>query len=234
MTDAQVLRAIAPEERAAAGGYALFDLDRTVLAGSSLARLARVLLRAGGLSTTAAARAFAQELVFARWGASDSTVERLQRRLLALAAGREYDHLRELATEAALDAAAAAFPAARWLLEHHAGAGTATVIVSASPHELVATVAAALGAAAGVGTKVEVADGRLTGRISGVLCYGPGKLTRIAEEVPGIDWRHAVAYSDSVSDLPLLTACATAVAANPDRRLRAVARQRGWPVVTFR
>ena len=90
-----------------------------------------------------------------------------------------------------------------------------------------------MGADAGVGTRVEVADGRLTGRIDGVLYYGPGKIHRVEEELPALDWRHAVAHSDSVSDLPLLTACAAAVAANPDRRLRAVARQQHWPVVRF-
>jgi HAD superfamily hydrolase (TIGR01490 family) len=229
--NAEVVQTLGSMTTLGEGGWAFFDLDRTVVAGSSLARFGRVLFRSGELSTGTAAWAMARELVFARWGASDSTVERLQRRLLALAAGRDHERLRSLASEAAIEASAGAFASARWLLDQHAGAGVTTVIVSASPHDLVAMIASVLGADAGVGTKVEVVDGVLTGRLAGPLCYGAGKLDRLIEELPGIDWRAAVAYSDSASDLPLLTACATAVAANPDRRLRAVARAQGWPVV---
>jgi HAD superfamily hydrolase (TIGR01490 family) len=229
--NAEVLRTLGNLEVVGEGGWALFDLDRTLVAGSSLARFGRVLFRSGELSTGTAAWAMAREVAFARWGASDSTVERLQRHLLTLAAGRDHERLRDLASEAAIETSMGAFSAARWLLDRHAGAGMTTVIVSASPHDLVAMIAAVLGADAGVGTRVEVADGVLTGRLAGPLCYGAGKLVRLEEELPAIDWRTAVAYSDSASDLPLLTASATAVAANPDRRLRAVARARGWPVV---
>jgi HAD superfamily hydrolase (TIGR01490 family) len=231
VSNAELLQTLASLAPLGEGGWAFFDLDRTVVAGSSLARFGRVLFRSGELSTGTAAWAMARELVFARWGASDSTVERLQRRFLTLAAGRDHERLRDLASEAAIEASAGAFSAARWLLHQHAGAGMTTVIVSASPHDLVAMIASVLGADVGVGTKVEVARGVLTGRLAGPLCYGAGKLVRLEQELPGIDWATAVAYSDSASDLPLLTACATAVAANPDRRLRAVARARNWPVV---
>src|SRR5262245_23955112 len=104
--NAEVLQTLGNMPALGEGGWAFFDLDRTVVAGSSLARFGRVLFRSGELSTGTAAWAMAREVVFARWGASDSTVERMQRRLLALAAGRDHDRLRGLASEAAIEASA--------------------------------------------------------------------------------------------------------------------------------
>ena len=220
-----------PDHPARGRSVALFDLDRTLIHGSSLSVLGRTMVRHGQVRSGTVAREFIREISFARHGAHDHTVERLQRRLLALAAGRSYRELAVLATEAAADVVERVYPAARWLVRRHRESGDLTVIVSASPHELVAAVAAAVGADAGVGTRSEVIDGTLTGRLAGVFCYGAGKLVQLRAELGELDLSSSTAYSDSVSDLPMLHACATAVAANPDRRLLAVARREGWPVV---
>jgi phosphoserine phosphatase len=90
-----------------------------------------------------------------------------------------------------------------------------------------------VGAALGIGTRPEVVDGRLTGRIEGTFCYREGKLARIAEELGGVPFELSAAYADSGSDLPLLRTCSRAVAVNPDRSLLRAAREAAWPILRF-
>lgn len=225
----------APRHQRAAdeGAIAFFDLDRTILPGSSLVYLAQTLVRSGELDRATLARGLLRNLAFSRRGAGDAAVARLRVGLLALAAGRPYDVMVEASASAATSVALHAFPAARCLVDQHRRAGDAVVMVSASPQELVAAVAVAIGADLGVGTRVEVSQGRLTGRVDGVFCYGEGKLARIREELGTVDLGKATAYADSMSDLPLLQSCGNPVATNPDRGLFRAARAAGWPVLRF-
>jgi phosphoserine phosphatase len=104
-------------------------------------------------------------------------------------------------------------------------------VLSASPQELVEAVTSELGALRAVGTRIEVVDGVLTGRLDGPFCYGVGKLEALEREVGRVDLSCAAAYADSGSDIPLLDRCRTAVAINPDRELRRWARREGWPIL---
>jgi phosphoserine phosphatase len=73
---------------------------------------------------------------------------------------------------------------------------------------------------------------RFTGRIIEPLCYGLGKIERskkIAER-EGFSLEDATFYSDSITDLPLLEVVKAPIIVNPDRRLRKIAQQRGWPI----
>lgn len=214
-------------------GVALFDLDRTIVPGSSLVHLGRALARRGLIRRTSLARGLARNAVFTRRGAGDGSASRLRDVLLALAAGLQQATMLDVVGEISADLTAAAFPAARWLVDEHLRRGDFCVIVSASPQELVDGVATALGVHRAVGTMAEVVDGRYTGRLLGPFCYGPGKLTRLRAEVGPVGGRRAAAYADSMSDLPLLRACARPVAVNPDRRLGKIAKASGWPVVRF-
>jgi HAD superfamily hydrolase (TIGR01490 family) len=126
-------------------------------------------------------------------------------------------------------------PESRNLLSLHHEHGRDTWIVSASPEELVAPLADSLGMTGAIGTRGEVVDGRYTGQLDGPFVYGPGKaeaISRLAAE-RGYDLERCYAYSDSVSDLPMLELVGHPVAVNPDSRLDAVAHDRGWPVVIF-
>ena len=105
------------------------------------------------------------------------------------------------------------------------------MVVSASPQELVDVAVRALGAHRGVGTRLEIVDGRFTGRLEGAFCHGRGKLARLWSDLGTADLGDASAYSDSASDLPLLSAAGRPVAVNPDRRLRRAAQVAGWPVL---
>jgi len=117
----------------------------------------------------------------------------------------------------------------------HNEAGRDTWIVSASPQGIVEPLAASLGMTGAIGTEGEVLDGRFTGRLDGPFIYGPGKAQAIEKLASdrGYDLDLSYAYSDSISDLPMMEVVGHPVAVNPDSELAAVAHDRGWPIVIF-
>ncbi|MEO7131204.1 MAG: HAD-IB family hydrolase, partial [Dermatophilaceae bacterium] len=120
------------------------------------------------------------------------------------------------------------------LLAAHLAAAEHRLVVSASPIELVGPIATALGLEGAVATRSELDDeGRYTGRLAGEFCYGPGKVIEIEKIAAerGYDLAASTAYSDSISDLPMMERVGTAVAVNPDRELRALALERGWRII---
>ena len=119
------------------------------------------------------------------------------------------------------------------IAEHHA-AGRDVVIVSASGSELVEPIAAVLGADHAIATRMEVSDGRYTGQID-FYAYGENKAQAITELAArhGYDLEESYAYSDSITDAPMLAVVGHGFAVNPDRTLRRLAAERGWGVLTF-
>jgi phosphoserine phosphatase len=118
----------------------------------------------------------------------------------------------------------------------HQDAGRPTFIVSAAGNDVVETLASVLGMEGGIGTRYEVgADGKFTGRLDGPFVYGPGKVTAMEEFATehDIDLVASYAYSDSLSDLPMLRAIGNPVAVNPDPPLAAIAREEGWQTLRF-
>jgi phosphoserine phosphatase len=88
----------------------------------------------------------------------------------------------------------------------------------------------------GIGTRYEVdAEGNFTGRFEGPFVYGPGKVEAMEAfaERHEIDLAASYAYSDSLSDLPMLRAVGNPVAVNPDPPLAAIAKEEGWQTLRF-
>jgi HAD superfamily hydrolase (TIGR01490 family) len=215
-------------------GMAIFDLDRTLVPGASLVHLGRELVRRRVVSSVTVARYAVSQARFRQRGLPDDDVTRIRDALLGLIAGRDARPLTDAAEAVGRRIADQVPSGARWLLERHIAAGDFCAVVSASPHELVEAVVVALGAHRAVGTRLEVVDGRCTGRLDGPFCYGAGKLTCLERELGRWDLDGATAYADSTSDLPLLERCGSAVAVNPDAGLRAASEARGWPVIHCR
>jgi phosphoserine phosphatase len=93
-----------------------------------------------------------------------------------------------------------------------------------------------LGMDGGIGTRYEVDDdGAFTGRFEGPFVYGPGKVEAMEEFAAGhdIELADSYAYSDSISDLPMLEAVGHPVVVNPDPALAEVARREGWQTMRF-
>lgn len=131
------------------------------------------------------------------------------------------------------------FPGALRQIEQHKAAGDRLVLATASMDIYVEVLAARLGFDMNVATQTEVGEaGRLTGRIIGENCYGAPKLDMVLAALPDVaaarDGFHVVAYSDHVSDAPLMGWANEAVAVNPSSGLRALAKKSGWEVVDWR
>lgn len=121
------------------------------------------------------------------------------------------------------------------LIRDHRDQGHRVVIISNAPAFFVAPVARALQVEDCISTRVEIKDGRFTGKIIKPLCYGKGKrdyaIAWAAEQ--GIDLNQAYFYTDSRFDLALLRIVGHPVATNPDLRLRLMAKRNGWPIMGF-
>lgn len=211
----------------------LFDLDRTLIPGSSLVVLARELRGRRLLPQRTIVSASLRHAMFTRRGARDHTVVHLKDAALMAVAGMAVDDLDDVALTVAREVIRRVYPGARQLVRDHVNAGDFCVLLSASPQEVVQRVARRLDMQRAIGTQVATADGYLLSELVGDFCYGPGKLSRLTEELGDVDLSRAIAYSDSASDELLMARCGKAVAVCPDRRMRAIAQQRGWPVLRF-
>jgi HAD superfamily hydrolase (TIGR01490 family) len=214
---------------------AFFDLDRTLIAGSSAFAFAAAARRAGLLGTRQLARDALSAVAFKLRGASDDKTEAVRDRILGAVSGMRQDDLVALNAEVLPRLLDKIRPEARRLLDLHRHAGRATFIVSASPVEIVEPLAATLGMTGGIGTRSVVVGGVYTGELDGPFCYGVGKVEAIEQVArwEGFDLEQCYAYSDSASDLPMLEAVGHPVAVNPDGVLTRHAMRRGWPIVHF-
>jgi phosphoserine phosphatase len=120
------------------------------------------------------------------------------------------------------------------LIEEHRAAGREIVIVSSSGAEMVAPIGEMLGVDRVVATRMVTLDGRYTGGIE-FYAYGENKAQAMRELAAAGDYDLAdcYAYSDSITDLPMLSAVGHPTAVNPDRGLRKAALEHGWPVLQF-
>ena len=217
---------------------AFFDLDRTLISGSSAFTFGIAAWRKDMVPTRQFARDAAGAIAFKLRGdhGDNETVAKVRERILRAVQGTRQQDMIALNEKIVPKLLAKVRPEAKKLLESHHLRGHATYIVSAAPVEIVEPLALALGMTAGLGTRAVVNEGVYTGELAGPFCYGPGKVEAIADVAhwEGYDLTRCYAYSDSVSDLPMLDAVGHPVAVNPDARLGATAAERGWPVVIFR
>ncbi len=214
---------------------AFFDLDRTLMSGSSAFYFGRTAYREGLLPLPRLLVDAANGLMFRLFGASDEKSEQLRDRILESVAGTEAETLRRLAPGVVEELLGKIRPEAQALLDMHQEAGRDVYIISASPVEVVGELARALEIEGGLGTESEIVDGVYTGRLAAPFCYGEGKADHIRKLAAqkGYDLAHCYAYSDSASDLPMMQIVGHPVAVNPDRAMEAVAHRRGWPIVEF-
>lgn len=211
--------------------FGVFDLDRTLLPGSSLGHFARGLAGAGLLRRWDLARHALHRGLFAGWGLQPRTLERICGELVHAARGELQADVIEVAQAVAPLVAHRLFPGARWLLDQHIERGDRLILLSAGPQELVEAVSGAIGISTALGTVAEVFEGRYTGRLIGPFCHGEGKLHRLRTLLGPVELRRTSAYGDATSDLPVLWAVARPVAVNPDRGLTAAAETNRWPII---
>ena len=215
---------------------AFFDLDRTLIAGSSAFTLALAARSTNMMPARELARDAVTAATFKFRGDHDrGKADNARDRILGFVRGHRQDDLLALNEHALPTLLGKIRPEARRLVDIHRHAGRATYIVSAAPQEIVEPLAISLGMSGGIGTQGEVVDGVYTGELVGPFCYGEGKVDAMRElaRFEGFDLHQCYAYSDSWSDLPMLSAVGHPVAVNPDSTLERHARAHGWPVVIF-
>jgi HAD superfamily hydrolase (TIGR01490 family) len=218
-------------------GAAFFDLDRTLISGSSAFAFGVAAWRNDLVPSGTLLKDAAGAIAFRHRGANDDQVERVRARILGAVTGVRQADLVALNADLIPKLLSRMRPEAQRLIEMHRRAGRNAYIVSASPQELVEPLAAAIGMTGGIGTVSAVdQDGVYTGELAGPFVYGPGKVAAIKEiaDREGYDLNMSYAYSDSASDLPMLEAVGHPVAVNPDGALARVAHDQGWPIVIFR
>lgn len=234
MTASDTLRTPRHTTGPTARAAAFFDLDGTLIPGSANIPLATAAFKAGMVAPHELARDLRNGVSFLVQGATDERSAAVRDRILAAVAGRPAAEVIALSGSFIPGLVDSITPALRTVLAEHAAAGRDRVVLSASPTEIVSRLADEAGLELGAGTTSEIdADGRYTGRLDGPFCYKEGKaevLRAIAAE-HGYDLAASYAYSDSLSDLPMLEAVGHPVAVNPEPGLREVAELRGWPIV---
>ena len=127
------------------------------------------------------------------------------------------------------------YPEAEQLVHEHAGAGHLVAIVSGATKFVVRPLARRLGIKHMLYTRLEVEEGRFTGRVIEPICFEEGKIYWLQQFIDEheIDLAKSYFYSDSITDLPLLELVGHPVVTNPDPFLYRTAVKRRWPVRFF-
>ena len=223
------------EDAPTASAAAFFDLDRTLVAGSSGFYWARAAMDAGVISRRRMARIVLQNIEFRLRGSTDEGTEKMRQEISAMIAGRREVDLKRMMPEVLAGVLPRLYPQMLEIAYGHQDAGRKVYIATASAQGLAQILSEILGFDGGIGQVSEVVDGRYTGRDADIFTYREGKAERIRAlaGAEGIDLAASWAYSDSGSDLPMLRLVGHPVAVNPDRELEQVAGEEGWEVLRF-
>ncbi|MEM9200249.1 MAG: HAD-IB family hydrolase [Actinomycetota bacterium] len=215
---------------------AFFDLDKTVIAKAAMLAFGPRLHQEGMLNRWLVARALWGQMVFRYLGADESRMEKMRETALKVASGWEKERISNLVDEALTEVIdPLVYAEALELIESHQDAGRRVYLVSASPEEIVMPLARHLGVDAAIATRARIdAAGRYTGEVE-FYSAGEHKVTAIEAEQEryGLDLDGSYAYSDSVTDLPMLERVGHPVAVNPDKALLKEAIDRGWEIRVF-
>lgn len=214
---------------------AFFDLDKTVIAKSSTLAFSKPFFDQGLLNRRTVLKSSYAQFLFLMSGADHDQMDRMRRYITNMCTGWDVEQVKTIVGETLHEIVdPLVFAEAADLIADHKLCGRDVVIVSASGEEVVAPIARALGATHAMATRMVVEDGRYTGEIA-FYCYGEGKAEaiRALAEREGYALEHCYAYSDSMTDVPMLETVGHPTVVNPDRALRKEAAVRGWPVLTF-
>jgi HAD superfamily hydrolase (TIGR01490 family) len=214
---------------------AFFDLDRTLMSGSSGFFWARAAARAGMISRRRLALDAWENVKFRLRGSTDASTDKVMQRVGDLLAGKRAVDFQRLGPQVLAGVLPRLYPQMLAIAWEHQDAGRPVFIVTAATQDTAEMIAHVLGFDGGLGTPLEAVDGVYTGRLAGPFAYREGKpqVIRTLAEREGFDLGESYAYSDSESDLPMLRAVGHPVAVNPDGALARVARQEGWDVLRF-
>jgi HAD superfamily hydrolase (TIGR01490 family) len=212
---------------------AFFDLDRTLMAGSSGIFFARAAYETGMITRGRLARDAYENLRFRLRGSTDGRADEVRKRVGEMIAGVRVRDLQRLSPRVLAGVLPRLYPQMLGRAYEHQDAGRLVYIVTAASQEMADLLAHVLAFDGGLGSRSEIVDGVYTGRAAGPFNYRDGKVLSLREVAAreGIDLAASYAYSDSESDLPMLRAVGHPVVVNPDQELRRIAAREGWEVL---
>jgi HAD superfamily hydrolase (TIGR01490 family) len=216
-------------------GAAFFDLDKTLMEGSSAFQFGRAAYRRGMMSRRQLARDIWANIKFRLEGASDEATAELRDRVFESIAGTRVRDLARLTPEVLAGVLPRLYQQMLQVAWEHQDAERPVFIVTAASQEMAEMLAHVLHFDGGIGSRSEIKDGVYTGKPAGPFTYREGKAEAIRQVAAerGIDLSESYAYSDSESDLPMMRAVGHPVAVNPDAALERVAREEGWQIMRF-
>jgi HAD superfamily hydrolase (TIGR01490 family) len=222
----------------AAPRLTLFDLDNTLLGGDSDYGWAQFLIEAGVLDAADYERRNAQFFADYKAGVLDIRAF-LEFQLRPLAAHEPGELLAWRERFLAEKIQPMLLPKGRAAVAERLAAGDLVAVVTATNSFITRPIADLYGVQHLVATEPELIGGRFTGRTAGIPCFQAGKLDRVRDWLAGLGsalegFASSWFYSDSHNDLALLAAVTHPVAVDPDPVLAGHARERGWPVVSWR
>jgi HAD superfamily hydrolase (TIGR01490 family) len=214
---------------------AFFDLDRTLMAGSSGLHWARAARASGLVSRRKMAQYAWKNVKFRLRGSTDEETDAVRAEVANMLEGVRVRDLQRLAPKVLAGVLPRLYPQMLDVAYAHQDEGRRVYIVTAASQDLASIIAQIVGFDGALGARYEVVDGVYTGRDAGIFTYRDGKPLAMRElaAAEGIDLESSWAYSDSESDLPMLRAVGNPVVVNPDPELARVAREEGWDVMRF-
>jgi len=211
---------------------AFFDLDKTLIEGSSAVHFARAAYKAGVRSRRELLKDAIANARFRLRGSTDAETEALRNAILDSLAGQRVIDLQRMGPAVLASLLPSIYPEVLQEAWDHQDAGRPVYIVTAAGQEIAEALGRVLVLDGGIGMRSEAIDGVYTGKPGGPFTYREGKADAIRElaRAEGFDLSECYAYSDSESDLPMLRAVGHPVAVNPDSELERVARTEGWRI----
>ncbi len=215
---------------------AFFDLDKTVIAKSSLVALGPEFHARGLLHRRTLVRAAVTQILFMRFGADEEKLTKIRRSVLRVTKGWDRDEVRDLVKSTITEVIEPlVYAEAQALIDYHRNRGDEIWLVSMAPEEIVQPFAELLGLTGAIASRATVdEDGKFTGEMD-FFAQGENKAVAIRElaSARDIDLAASYAYSDSETDAPMLFVVGHAYAVNPDRQLARIAHDNQWPILSF-
>jgi HAD superfamily hydrolase (TIGR01490 family) len=162
-------------------------------------------------------------------------MDRMRKYLTAMCTGWDVQQIRDIVNETLHEIIdPLVYNEAVELIMEHKAAGRDVVIISSSGDEVVRPIGEMVGADHVIATRMVVQEGHYTGEIE-FYAYGPNKAEGLRELAAerGYDLADSYAYSDSITDVPMLEAVGHPYVVNPDKALRKVAAENHWPALAF-
>lgn len=216
---------------------AFFDVDETLVRGATVFWAARQMFRRQLFGLSDLLYAARQTFRYSVFGENEERVGSFGERAAQVMEGSALSEMQSIAEDLYKTYfVPRVYQATFDRLEAHKEAGHQVWLISATPWVIAEVIAKHLGAVAGIGTRVVVEDGRLSGSLDGKMMHGDAKAEAVAQLAieNDLDLDASWAYSDAASDIPMLSLVGNPVAVNPDRKLADYAYEHRWEVLNAR